>query len=304
VLQLLFISTFLCVIVVVLGAKSTGLPFAGSPAARWLPPLWFVGLFEWLVDARAGPFAQYAASAVVGTLTAVAAAVSISVITCQRQLRGAVTASGGQDFLGSVRLWQGIAAPLVHGNPAAKGIADFILLTLVRSPAQRMPVIVTTAIAVTMIATALTRPPTTLASLMQPRPAVLWIPLVLAYWITIGLRASFYMPSELAAAWTFRNNGGERRADAPFLGSRAAMMAIVLPAAIVISAAVTWLLLGWKIAAFHSVFVAAMTALWVELSALTIPHIPFTQAYAPGHARLKRAGGGTWLDSSCSRTGP
>jgi hypothetical protein len=293
-LQLAFISTFLCVIVVVLGAKSTGLPFAGSPAAGWLPPLWFVGLFERLVGAHSGSFDSYAARAAAGTSAAVAAALAISVVACQRQLRGAVTSGGGQDLPGSARFLQLMAAPFVRGNPGAKGIADFVLLTLMRSPAQRMPVIVTTAIAVSLIATAVTpalwsplRPPTTLASLMQPRPAVLWVPLVLTYWIAVGLRASFYMPSELAAAWTFRTNGGERLAAAPFLGTRAAMMAVVEPAAILSSVAVTALLLGWWIAALHTMFVAAVATLWVELSALTIRHIPFTQAYAPGHARLK-----------------
>ena len=39
------------------------------------------------------------------------------------------------------------------------------------------------------------------------RTAVLWIPLVCAYWIAIGLRASFFVPSELPAAWAVRVNG-------------------------------------------------------------------------------------------------
>jgi hypothetical protein len=65
------------------------------------------------------------------------------------------------------------------------------------------------------------------------------------------------------------------------------MMAVVGPAAILSGVAVTGLLLGWWIAALHTMFVAAMAAVWVELSALTIRQIPFTQAYAPGHARLK-----------------
>ena len=43
-----------------------------------------------------------------------------------------------------------------------------------------------------------------LVALARPRMAVLWTPLVLAFWMTVGLRAAFFVPSELPASWTFR----------------------------------------------------------------------------------------------------
>jgi len=40
--------------------------------------------------------------------------------------------------------------------------------------------------------------------LTQPRTVVLWIPLVLAYWSIVGLRAAFFVPADVPAAWIFR----------------------------------------------------------------------------------------------------
>jgi hypothetical protein len=45
-----------------------------------------------------------------------------------------------------------------------------------------------------------------LSALAQPRTIVFWIPLVLAFWVVVGLRTSLFVPSELSAAWTFHTN--------------------------------------------------------------------------------------------------
>ena len=121
---------------------------------------------------------------------------------------------------------------------------------------------------------------------MQPRTIVLWIPLLVGYWMTIGVRASFFVPSELAAAWTFRANG-PAATRAYWAGTRAAMMAFVMPPSALIAALVTTPLLGWRIAAWHAAFVVVMVAALIELVALTIDALPFTRPYRPGHANLK-----------------
>jgi hypothetical protein len=119
-----------------------------------------------------------------------------------------------------------------------------------------------------------------------PRTIVLWVPLLVAYWMTIGVRASFFVPSELPAAWTFRANG-PAVARAYWSGTRAAMIAVIVPVAALVAAVVTAPLLGWRIAAWHTAFVALMTVAFVELVAITIDAIPFTRPYLPGHAKLK-----------------
>jgi 4-hydroxybenzoate polyprenyltransferase len=67
----------------------------------------------------------------------------------------------------------------------------------------------TAAIGAAIVLASLTQKVRDLESLMQPRTIVLWIPLVLAYWSVLGLRAAFLVPSELPAAVTFACHGPE-----------------------------------------------------------------------------------------------
>jgi hypothetical protein len=116
---------------------------------------------------------------------------------------------------------------------------------------------------------------------------VLWIPLVLAYWTVIGLRAAFLMPSELPAAVTFAVNG-PAATRAYWSAVRGAMIAWLAPPVSAVTLLVTGLLLGWRVAAWHTAFVAGMVAALIELAVMTIVRVPFTMPYAAGDATLRR----------------
>jgi len=124
------------------------------------------------------------------------------------------------------------------------------------------------------------------ASMTHPRTAVLWIPLLLAYSMTIGLRASFFVPGELRGAWTFRFNGPEPT-SAYWSATRASMMAVVLPPTALVAAAILIPFVGWSMAAIHVLGICALVTCLIEVVALTINFVPFTRAYPPGHANLK-----------------
>jgi hypothetical protein len=115
---------------------------------------------------------------------------------------------------------------------------------------------------------------------------VLCVPLLVGYWMTIGLRAAFFVPAELPAAWTFRANG-PATARAYWRGTLAATIALVVPPALLVAALVTVPLLGARIAAYHAAFVVALHAALASIVSLTIDHVPFTRPYQPGHAKLK-----------------
>ena len=110
---------------------------------------------------------------------------------------------------------------------------------------------------------------------MRPRTIVLWIPMLLGYWMTIGVRASFFVPSELPASWTFRSNA-PATSRSYWSGSRAAMMAFIIPPNVLLATVLTTALLGWRTAAWHAVFVLLMLVALID-STLTIDHIPFTR---------------------------
>ena len=120
----------------------------------------------------------------------------------------------------------------------------------------------------------------------HPRTATLWIPLVLAYSVTIGLRASFYVPSELRCSWMFRANG-PYPTTAYWSATRASMIAFAVPPTALVAAAILVPFVGWRMAAIHTLSMCAVAIFLIELVALTINFVPFTRAYPPVHANLK-----------------
>jgi hypothetical protein len=160
-------------------------------------------------------------------------------------------------------------------------------MTLARNRRQQGPVAMCAAIGAAVVLAALVQKTGSLDSLIRPRTLVMWIPLVLAYWSVIGLRAAFLMPSELPAAVTFAVNG-PAATRAYWSGVRGAMIAWLAPPVSVIALLVTGLLLGWRIAAWHAAFVAGMVAALIELAVMTVDRVPFTRPYAAGDARLRR----------------
>src|SRR5439155_1341332 len=155
----------------------------------------------------------------------------------------------------------------------------------VRNGSQQATIAINAAIGLMLIVGALLRTSGDAAPIIRPRTAVLWIPLVLVYWIGVGLRASFFMPSDLPASWTFRFNG-PLRASAFWAGTRAAAIGFMVPLALVADALLVPLV-GFRAAAWQAAIVAAVALAIAEAAALTVDFVPFTRPYEPGHARLK-----------------
>jgi len=65
------------------------------------------------------------------------------------------------------------------------------------------------------------------------------------------------------------------------------MIPVVLLPALALNSVVIAPLLGWRLAAWHTLVVSAVLILAVEMLSLTINFVPYTRAYEPGHARLK-----------------
>ena len=193
----------------------------------------------------------------------------------------AVGSSGGD-----ARLRRRLAALITGRDRVARATSDFVLTTLARSRVQQAPIAIAASLAVAIISVALATRDGGFAELQTPRTVVLWIPIVLGYWIVVGLRASFVMPTELPAAWAFRVHS--RLPSASYwAGVRAAMVAFAIGPALLVNALVVLPLLGWRVAAFHTLVVVLAIAITAQFASLLMDSVPFTRAYPPGHAKLK-----------------
>jgi len=251
----------------------------------WSPTNWFLGLHEWV---RGSPGAEWdggARRAIAFTLAITASAVLTTTAGYRRQLQIALTPSATDAVRSAARLPRLIARLVTGRSHLARAVADFILTTLARSSAQQATIAVNAALGLTLVVASLFRIGGDLAHMTPPRTAVLWIPLVLIYTVAIGVRAAFFVPSELAASWTFRFNA-PLRTTGYWSATRAAAIGFLVPMSLVASALIAPLI-GIRAAAWHAVIVAAVAVLLAETIALTVKFVPFTRRYEPGHAKLK-----------------
>ena len=257
---------------------------AGS--ADWLPTGWFLALFERVRGGEQPELASRAWRAVLGTTAALAGAVLVCVAGFKRQSQLALAPSPSVGTFAGVRVGRALTRLMTPGDPVAQATAAFILRTLARCRAQQELIAINAALGAAIVIAGFVRGPHDLASLTHPRTATLWIPLVLAYSVTIGLRASFYVPSELRCSWMFHANG-PYPTTAYWSAIRASMIAFVVPPTAIAAAAILTPLVGWRMAAIHTLSMCAVAIFLIELVALTISFVPFTRAYPPGHANLK-----------------
>jgi len=251
----------------------------------WSPTNWFLGLHEWI---RGSPGAEWDAGArraIAFTLTFTAAAVLTTIAGYRRQLQIAMTPSANDAVRHAARLPRAIARLATGRSRLAGAVSDFVLATLARNGATQATIAVNAAIGLTLIVASLLRSRGDLTQLMRPRTAVLWIPLVLTYWIAIGLRAAFFVPSELPAAWTFRCHA-PLQTPAYWSATRASAIGFLLPLALLADALIAPLI-GMRAAAWHAMIVIPVVVLLAETIALTVTFVPFTRPYEPGHAKLK-----------------
>jgi hypothetical protein len=197
-------------------------------------------------------------------------------------MRFTLAPPAGPGLLGRALVSRGCARLVAGRDAAARATADFILLTLARHRGRQTTVAVYSAVAATIAIAGLSQGTPDLSALMRPRTAVLWVPLLVAYWMTLGLRASFLVPGETGAAWTFRFHSPS---DVVWPAARAAIIGFVVPRALLVTALLVPLV-GWRVAGRHAIAVAALTVLLSELVALTVRDIPFTRRTVIEQAKL------------------
>jgi len=293
ILRFLLFSAMLCFIVFVPTALNISQGGRRRPAQLhmlgippWSPTNWFLGLYEWIRGSDAG--AEWAAAgkqALAFTATMVGVAIAMTIAGYRRQLQLALTPSASTGRLGSARIPRAIAWLFVFADRTARSVSRFILTTLARSSPQQVTIAINAALGLTIVVGALLRANGDITQLMRPRTAVLWIPFMLTYWVAVGLRASFFVPAELPAAWSFRFNA-PTRSTAYWSAVRASAIGFLLPLALLFDAPLV-LLIGARAAAWNALVVASVVLVLGETIALTVNFIPFTRPYEPGHARLR-----------------
>jgi hypothetical protein len=255
------------------------------PIPSWSPTNWYLGLYEVLRGTNDGQFNRAAWMALAFTAMALAAAIVTTILGYRRQLRAAVSPSATQ-ALRSARLARLFARLLAGGSAVARACADFIVTTIARNRPQQTPIAINGAIGVALIVIRLARGRADFASLLQPSAVSLSIPFILMFWTIVGLRASFYVPTELPSSWMFLVNA-PARSRAYRRAACASAIALIAPPAVFLAVLLTVSTRDWPLVGRHAALVLFAVVALAELITLTIDFLPFTRPYSPGHAKLK-----------------
>jgi hypothetical protein len=262
-----------------------------SPLARLLPSVWFLAVYEAFTGfGGRGTFAL-AIPAVVATSAVILAALVLYAASYARLTRRALETPPGSRARAHA-LWPrglfGSAPAWMRPSPVKRAVCAFTLRSLARSRQHRLLLCLYVAVALAFVLSGIV--PLVLrgdpAALARPSVAVTSAPLVVMFFVLVGLRALFAIPIEPKANWIFRlREPGNRRAVVAGV-RRALIVACVLPVTLAAGASVgiPW---GARLGVAHALFCAVMGILLTELLLIRFCKVPFTCMYFPGRARMR-----------------
>ena len=259
----------------------------GSTAVLFYPPMWFVGLYETLLGRR-DPL--YVAGALLG--------VSAILVLGLTYFLGM-----GLSYRRHARRSLEVRTSVLHGRRARIGLSSFFSRFFLRDPTQRavfqffagslkkssvhkIRLAGTLAVASGFILILLGAQRSVWR---DPTPAnlkLLGIPLILGFFLIIGMRNLVNVPISKEANWVFQITETERKRDYFIAAKKAMFVLVLLPLFIGIAMvfASAW---GISDAILHALYGLACGLILSEILFWQYRKIPFTCATVPGKSRLE-----------------
>ena len=257
----------------------------GTGVQPWIlstPPLWFLGLYEWLLgtsDPLIAQLARYAAAALVGP----AVIVALTYPFAYRRLLTAVVETGDRPGRSVVARACSAAVVVAAGRqPEVRGVAQFFTATLARVARHRFVLAVVTALAMVWGIPGWR----TFVPGAGPQAGLLALPLVTMMFLLVGLRLAASLPANVHAGWLFEMHGPSR-ADARRAMERMLLLLGVVP--IVAASTVLYgLLWGPTVAGAHALIAVAAGVALIELLIWRLEGMPCGQRWNPARLDLGR----------------
>jgi hypothetical protein len=250
---------------------------ASRSLIQFLPPVWFLGLCQYL-RALAGPATgRLAITAIFASVAAVALAVAGYSLSYRRSFAKSAEsienfASGGR----ATRRWgRHGATDLLLRTPFERGCYSFTLKTLFRSENHMLIVGGFTGVGIVLASERLFQSAGAGGVDGWPSAALLSIPLIVLYLLLTGLRFSFEIPVMHKANWIFRVRTNPAANECVGL-ARKVMLAFLIPPLLAIALPAYAFFWGWRVGLIHTAVVAAASVLLIEILLVSFRKIPFT----------------------------
>jgi hypothetical protein len=264
----------------------------------WLiPSYWFFGLFQVLTGAADPALSALARRALGGTASTAIIALGAYALAYARQMRRTVEQAGIVPRRRAVLPWATVARVAARRAPE-RAILAFIGRTVARNRQHRMLLAIYAGMGCAYVfsqaAYVLYHFQASKYGAIEGRAqTALGMPLILLFFLIIGLRVSFSIPIELRANWLFRLTDPSGR-SAYLNATRKALVLFAVAPVTAIAAPIYLAVWPWPRALGHVAFLAAFGLLVIELALTRFAKVPFTCSYLPGRANLKVMFGVYW----------
>jgi len=258
----------------------------------WLPPVWFLGLYEWMSLGAAAPSASAALARMAewSLLISAIAAVAIYPLAWARQRRRAMEGDGRQQQQSS----RSLLRPLLHRilkMPQRRAVFYFVSQTITRSQRYQLYLAVYAGVGLALaVCCALTLQERggALGIGISPEGIRAVLPLLL-FWMAMGLRTAFAFPVDMRARWVFpismkaaEEADMTRAARAAQLWLLLAQLGLVLISPIVLLALGLW----WWPVLLETAYGLMIALLLTASLFVGRTQIPFTRPGLPGRQAL------------------
>lgn len=275
---LMAILVMLLFLTPLIGAWTRELMRGNHPVIYWLPPFWFLGLYEQIRPATKNLTLRGLGPMALQALGWAAALFVLTYLPLYRRHARRVLEAPETNPSGPGRLRRGFEAAVnrwVLANPIERGVFHFISETITRSTQHRLFLATYGGFGAALA----------VMHMGSDQGGLLRLPLTLSFILVSGLRAAFNFPSELRANQAFQmteSNAGPAYVEAT---RKWIVVCGILPLFLLL-APMEFVSFTWPVALFHSAYGIILSLLLAELMFLGFHKVPFTCSYRSGKVNL------------------
>jgi hypothetical protein len=257
---------------------------------KYLPPVWFMGLYETEIGWTQPGFRELAVQAWSALGLAAGVAAAAYALSYRRSARQLFEQGEGP---GSAPGWLRLAMAAVVNRWLLRSTGEraafhFVCDTLARSRSHRVLVGGYAGVGLAVVFQSFAGIMASGARTWWESPSGLLLPaqLVLGLFMLAGMRYAFSVPAELKANWVFQTAGALDGAEC-LRGVRKAVVAIgILPLYGVLGVVHVWLW-GWQAGGLHTLYGLVVAWMTMEVMLVGMEKLPFTCSYVAGKTDLK-----------------
>lgn len=251
------------------------------------PPMWFTGLYEYLVGNQDPYFLPHVYLALLSLLTTTGLFYVTMGLGYRRSLKHMASGKAAKPrFLKLRSGWESVFRKLTLSHPIQQAVYDFSSKTLKKSHFHKVRLASFIAVALGLILVLLLPQPQIFRAGSLFNRTLLAIPLILGFFLLIGLRGIVQIPSALEANWVFQLTEAEHKRH-----YFSALRKVILFRALTPLFLSFWVIYAflWSphAALLHCLYGLTASVVLMEILFLKQRKIPFACSYLPGQERIQ-----------------